>query len=145
MSTRSTIAMLSGNDSVRAVYCHSDGYPAYVGAMLRQYYDTPEKVEQLLGMGFISMLEPAIGEKHPFDVRGYGQSTFYKRDRGDEESDAVTIPVAELGQFADMECDAEWVYLFKEGEWYTSPVGKNLKFEPVWRVLRLGHSLRRGR
>lgn len=31
MSTRSQIAMLSGDDSIKSVYCHWDGYPAHNG------------------------------------------------------------------------------------------------------------------
>jgi len=34
MSTRSNIGIVNGDGSVKAIYCHFDGYPAYVGRIL---------------------------------------------------------------------------------------------------------------
>ena len=40
MSTRSYIAMKTGENTYKAVYCHYDVYLAYNGAMLLEYYNT---------------------------------------------------------------------------------------------------------
>ena len=50
MSTRCYIGQKIGND-VRFIYCHYDGYPSGVGHTLIKYYDTEEKVTDLLDHG----------------------------------------------------------------------------------------------
>jgi hypothetical protein len=139
MSTRSRIGILNGNDAITSVYCHSDGYPSWNGKVLLENYQTTEKITELLSYGDISSLYPSIGTKHGFDLsqRPEGVSTFYKRDRNETDVDANTSPASEYGTLCDS-CDAEFAYLFKEGEWYVSPVksgGKRLKFERVADVL----------
>ena len=56
MATRSTIAVKDADGSVRSIYCHWDGYPEGVGATLREHYTNTPKIEQLLGVGDISVL-----------------------------------------------------------------------------------------
>ena len=48
MATRSTIAKLSKDGIIKAVYCHSDGYLEYNGKMLNEYYQDESKVDELL-------------------------------------------------------------------------------------------------
>ena len=58
MSTRSNIARLDPETGrVTSVYCHYDGYPAGVGATLREFYKTDNTVAALLALGDLSMLE----------------------------------------------------------------------------------------
>lgn len=56
MSTRSNIGILNQDGSVTFIYCHFDGYPKGVGAMLRKYYTVRATVESLLALGDISSL-----------------------------------------------------------------------------------------
>ena len=51
MSTRSLISIQREKDTYECIYCHSDGYLTYNGAMLLDYYSDREKVEQLLKLG----------------------------------------------------------------------------------------------
>ena len=83
MATRSTIAMRLEDGSVRSVYCHFDGYPDGVGATLREHYTNAAKIEQLLDLGDLSVLDVEIGEKVDFNGRPEGQCLFYGRDRGE--------------------------------------------------------------
>ena len=48
MSTRCAIGMKRENGEVAAIYCHNDGYPEGVGAILGRWYRNAEKVEALL-------------------------------------------------------------------------------------------------
>lgn len=102
MSTNSYIAMLKKDGTVTEVYCHWDGYPEYNGYMLLKYYNTPEKVKELIALGDLSgigevILHPAV-EKYGFDYRinpeakeEYGEDQLfrissciaYHRDRGE--------------------------------------------------------------
>jgi hypothetical protein len=90
MATRSTIAVRLEDGSVRSVYCHFDGYPDGVGATLREHYTDPAKIEQLLDLGDLSVLDVEIGEKVDFNGRPEGQCLFYGRDRGETGINART-------------------------------------------------------
>ena len=68
MSTRSIIAAYdAGAASFASIYCHFDGYPEGVGAMLTAHYTDEAKIRELLALGDISTLNPEIGEPHDFD------------------------------------------------------------------------------
>ena len=91
MATRSTIAMrLEDGETIRSVYCHFDGYPDGVGATLREHYTNAAKIEQLLDLGDLSVLDVEIGEKVDFNGRPEGQCLFYGRDRGETGINART-------------------------------------------------------
>ena len=56
MSTRSAIGYLQPSGSVRAVYCHWDGYPSHQEPILKKHYNTTAKVKALVKPGFMSSL-----------------------------------------------------------------------------------------
>jgi hypothetical protein len=60
MSTRSNIRIIRKDGSRTGIYCHSDGYIEYNGMMLQLFYNTKEKVEELLKEGDLSSLAPTI-------------------------------------------------------------------------------------
>ena len=127
MGTRSTIAIAREDGTVAKVYCHWDGYLTYNGYYLEQYYNTPEKIEELLGYGDISSLGETIGVKHPFSAidanlghedyeQQFGSMTkFYGRDRGESDTDARVYASVEEYESSQFE---EFNYLFISGEWY---------------------------
>ena len=105
MSTPSFIGVLYKEGIIKFVYCHSDGYPSYLGKMLLEHYNTPELATALVDLGSLSMvrerLAPDEGETHSFDTpvrhgpKG-GVTTAYHRDRGDDleiDSEVVDTPV----------------------------------------------------
>jgi len=61
MSTRSNIVYDTG-DSVRAVYCHHDGYLDHHGRILFDHYNSEDKVEALINIGDFSSLKPTVEE-----------------------------------------------------------------------------------
>lgn len=90
MSTPSFIGVLCKEGIIKFVYCHSDGYPSYLGKMLLEHYNTPELATALVDLGSLSMvrerLAPDEGECHTFkkpvreSPKG-GITTAYHRDR----------------------------------------------------------------
>ena len=105
MSTPSFIGVLYKEGIIKFVYCHSDGYPSYLGKMLLEHYNTQELATALVDLGSLSMvrerLAPDEGETHRFDTpvrhgpKG-GVTTAYHRDRGDDleiDSEVVDTPV----------------------------------------------------
>jgi len=86
MSTPSSIALHKSDGTVKQVYCNYDGYIKNgVGEMLKKYYKTEEKIEDLMNMGNISGLGKSIEcpEGHSFHNRLPGYSVFYIRDRSE--------------------------------------------------------------
>lgn len=89
MSTHARIRMiLPSGEKSKAIYVHWDGYPSHIMPILETYYNTPEKVEELIELGNLSFLDerikPEPGEKHSFKHRAPGVTLAYHRDRGDE-------------------------------------------------------------
>lgn len=72
MSTRSAIGYKDTDGTVKAIYCHFDGYPNGVGKTLRKYYNSIDKAKELVSMGSISTLSNSIKN-----------TTFYHRDMGE--------------------------------------------------------------
>ena len=116
MATRSIIAVIEAkgiggaDDTIKAIYCHNDGYLSNNGKILDQHYANEDKVNELLAGGDISSLKDTIED-----------TIFYHRDKGDcyEGVKAVTLKnETKLLKHAFEECDAEVVYMFAYGSWY---------------------------
>ena len=114
MATRSVIAVLEAkgiggaDDTIKAIYCHNDGYLSNNGKILDQHYRDEDNINQLLAEGDCSSLKDTISD-----------TIFYARDRGEENKEAVTLKnETELLEHAFQQCDAEVVYMFAYGTWY---------------------------
>ena len=123
-ATRWSVGIEEPNGKVTSVYGHYDGYPEYVGKLLKKHFSNPSLVKQLikLGKAGISTLGKKIGKKHDFDMpydekEKLGYTTFYGRDRG------------EGGNFTQVSKDRtqiktnsgeEWLYIWsvKDKKWY---------------------------
>lgn len=112
MATRSTISIQKKDGTIRSVYCHWDGYCEYNGVLLYNFYNTTDKVNELIDYGDISSLGSEIGKKHNFDNLHYDGCTFYHRDRNEEKHISV------YNQCQDIE-EEEYNYIFVEekNEW----------------------------
>ena len=114
MATRSVIAVLEAkgiggaDDTIKAIYCHNDGYLSNNGKILDQHYRDEDNINQLLAEGDCSSLKDTISD-----------TIFYARDRGEDNKEAVILKdETELLEHAFQQCDAEVVYMFAYGTWY---------------------------
>jgi len=111
------------NVQVESIYCHFDGYPEGVGAILDEHYADPAKLDALLALGDLSQLGAELGEPHNFDTAlddtrsGAIPETWtlaYRRDRGEDNVESVTHPYGDwpdYGQEFDYLLTATgWVY-----------------------------------
>lgn len=57
MSTRAYIGIKNSNETVTAIYNHSDGGLDNLGHLLRKYFKTEEQVRELIGIGSISSIQ----------------------------------------------------------------------------------------
>jgi hypothetical protein len=123
MSTRSLIGIQRDKDKFECIYCHSDGYLSYNGAMLLDHYSDKEKVEKLLKLGSISLLErkiePNPDQEHSFcfNKRQEDVVVAYTRDRGDEMEPSVMLTLDKMSDYGWIEysyfldLDNKWKYI----------------------------------
>jgi hypothetical protein len=95
--------------TIRAIYCHYDGYLATAGYTLWYFYKEREKVNQLLALGDLvelgDVIEPSETERH---------CVAYGRDRGRSNKEAREF--ANLGEFMATCASSGYLYLF-DGAW----------------------------
>ena len=123
MATRSTIAKLGKDGIIKAVYCHSDGYLGHTGKVLDEHYKDESKVDELLLLGDVSIIDENIGVKINFNdykLRAENkQCLFYDRDRGEKYKQAEQLKdESALLKYAFETCDVDLVYMFAYGSWY---------------------------
>lgn len=126
MATRSRIGILKEDNSILSIYCHNEGYPGSVGALLKRHYATTELVMKLLELGDLSCLGKKIGKRvdfdHPRARVDDKQCIAYRRDRGDSETDAL-LTTLHL-EYSYME---EYNYLFVPNEGWKLVVNGNIQ------------------
>ena len=105
MATRSMYGILNSDNSVTAVYCHWDGYPAGVGECLKTFYNTEDKVRELISKGGASSIGDTLSG-----------CSFYV-DRG--ETLEIDNYVSEHDYLTNNGKGVEWCYTFnpKENSW----------------------------
>ena len=137
MAIRSFIGKVNPDNTITAIYCHYDGYPEGVGAMLHYYYYDSDIVNALLAGGDISQLEPCIErpDGHSFKTPVPGHTVFYMRDRGDD-SPASTYSSIEAFKDAAHQVSAEYAYLMMGETWMVLSRFSN-EWEPLENVLRV--------
>lgn len=118
MATRSLIGKLNSDNTITNIYCHWDGYPQHNGIILQEHYDSPFKVEQLLGLGNLSWLGEVVGEKQDFNDRSTQKEEWclaYGRDRGEPKQEAQTINKEE---FFNSKNGVDYLYVYNlNNEW----------------------------
>lgn len=113
MSTRSTIAIRNLDGTMQKIYCHWDGYIEGNGVLLQRYYNTPEKIRELLALGNISSLNKKVNpttDTHSFDHPEADVVVAYHRDRGEEFYTATPDQMEEFN----------YVFNMFDGAWYVS-------------------------
>jgi len=118
MSTRSLICIQKENE-IDTKYCHWDGYPSNNGVLLLENYKEEHEVEELLvNDEYISSLGSTVE-----DTAYGGEQRNVPYAREDNNRWLLEEDVIEGGA----ECWAEYVYLFKNGEWYVAELYENTK------------------
>ena len=109
MGTRSRIGIQLKDDSVLSVYCHYDGYPEFNGRVLRDNYDTVEKVRELIDGGDMSCTWTNVGwnnetlpESGPLHYTSRGESMEINAPRYDDD----------IFEFLKKENNEEYAYIF---------------------------------
>lgn len=119
MSTRSFICVEQDDGSYKGVYCHSDGYLTYNGAMLLDHYNSREKAEEIIALGDLSLLceklnpDPEKPHSFDYDKRQEDVTVAYGRDRGEKNTEARIVTPESAS-----ESWGEYMYVYtKENKW----------------------------
>ena len=101
MATRSRIGVELKNGSIVSAYHHWDGYPEWLGRILRTHYNTRQQVTELIDGGDMSV------------CWGEDKKPEYYSARGED------CPPRHDNDLNEYLCDSEeYSYVFtKEGEW----------------------------
>jgi len=113
MGTRSLIGKQLSDGSILGVYCHYDGYPEFNGRVLRDNFDTADKVAALIDGGDMSCTWTNAGwnnetlpECGPLYYTMRGESIEDNAPRLDEDMEEF---------FSEGE---EYSYIFRNGQWF---------------------------
>ena len=100
MATRSRIGIQLADESILSVYHHWDGYPEWLGRILKTHYNSKDKASELIDGGDMSTCWAESKEPEYYSARG--ENCPPRLDNNLEEF------------FSDNE---EYSYVFRNGEW----------------------------
>ena len=141
MSTRALVGRVLKDGTVKAIYSHSEGYPGYLGHMLRDHYSDKKKLKALIKMGGASIIDENIGVQHDFeDYKFFSdnkQCRFYARDRGGDVNILRFTSTDEFLRNSDSWNEHNYLFI-RDGSWLHSHVGgtgtvRNLDFILTWK------------
>ena len=115
MGTPALVFLKDENGFYHGTRVNYDGCSLF--PILKNNYNTPEKIKELISFGEISVLgeriHPTPGVEHGFNgKREKGVCLFYHRDRGEELN--VMRPV---GSLIGVKNGYQYYYVFEKGEW----------------------------
>ena len=113
MSTRARIGILLPDDSILSVYHHFDGYPEWLGVILKEHFNTYEKASELIDGGNMgccysdSEYDAKTGDYIDVEPR----VTYYG---GDKEAPILS---KNFDEFTRIDCWQEFSYVFVKDRW----------------------------
>jgi len=100
MATRSRIGIQLADESVLSVYHHWDGYPEWLGRILKTHYNTKDKVAELIDGGDMSTCWNEDNQPEYYSARGEDCPPRHDDNKYDYLADGE-----------------EYAYLFVNNEW----------------------------
>jgi len=121
MATRSRIGIELKDGSILSAYHHWDGYPEWLGRILKTHYNTKEKVAELIDGGDMSTCwtdERWTGDRwgsYPTKVEEYGPQ--YYSQRGEDSPPVMHNDLNDFLVYTDDNSGGEYAYHFANGKW----------------------------
>jgi len=110
MATRSRIGIQLADESILSVYHHWDGYPEWLGRILKTHYNGKSLAAELIDGGDMSSCWSDACWETKLPVGEYGPE--YYSQRGEDCPPRLDNNLEEF--FSDNE---EYSYIFRNGEW----------------------------
>ena len=98
MGTRARIGIQLADESVLSVYHHWDGYPEWLGRILKTHFNTKEKVADLIDGGDMS-----VCRNDEYKPEHYGSD--------------CPPSLLKMSEYLDKLYNEEFAYIFRNGEW----------------------------
>jgi len=108
MATRSRIGIELSDGSVLSAYHHWDGYPEWLGRILKTHYNSKELAAELIDGGDMSSAWTNAG----FNNETVAQGPLYYSQRGDDCPPRLDKNMKVFLAFGE-----EYSYIFRNGEW----------------------------
>ena len=112
MATRSRIGIQLADESILSVYHHWDGYPEWLGRILKTHYNGKSLVSELIDGGDMS----SCWTDERWDDTGvegvYGPQ--YYSQRGEDTPPRLD---SDLCEYLLPDNSEEYAYIFRDGEW----------------------------
>lgn len=112
MATRSRIGLELADGSILSAYSHWDGYPEWMGRILRTHYNTKEKVAELIDGG--DMSSPWTEDRWNSETKAQEYGPQYYSQRGEDTPPRLD---ADLCEYLLPHKNEEYAYVFRNGEW----------------------------
>jgi hypothetical protein len=115
MATRSRIGLELSDGSVLSAYHHWDGYPEWLGRILKTHYNTKEKVAELIDGGDMSCAW--TNEQWSNDLLDRNHTEYgpnYYSYRGEDSPPRLD---KDLCEYLLPDNSEEFAYVFRNGEW----------------------------
>jgi hypothetical protein len=114
MSTNATITLKNDDGSYDSIYVHYDGYLEHVGSVLKEHYNTLDKVKALIALGDLSSLDISteMPENHTWIIPIKGHCIPYSL----RDEDRPTIRY-DNDVVMKNDCNLQYNYLFEDGVW----------------------------
>ena len=110
MATRSRIGLELADGSILSAYAHWDGYPEWMGRILRTHYNSKDKVAELIDGGDMSSPWTNCG----WNNETVEQGPLYYSARGE---DTPPRHDSDLCEYLLPNNSEEFAYVFRGGEW----------------------------
>ena len=102
MATRSRIGIQLADESILSVYHHWDGYPEWLGRILKTHYNGKSLAAELIDGGDMSVCWNNDNQPEYYSARG---------------EDCPPRHDADLAEYLDPLKSEEYAYVFRNGEW----------------------------
>ena len=127
MATRSRIAIQNKDGTLWSVYCHWDGQVYHNGKILVEHYETEEQVRFLINQGDMSSL----------DIKPQLCEHYHRKSPHDEPLIILgSLSFEQVVQQAKTE-GSDFLYLFKDGDWWVKVLNTRLREENLQLVFSL--------
>ena len=132
MATRSCIGIELSDGSILSAYHHWDGYPEWLGRILKTHYNTKDKVAELIDGGDMSSCWSDACWETKLPVGEYGPE--YYSQRGEDCPPTLCKDLNEFLTYTDNNYGGEYAYHFANGEWICHQVGYSVDKHMVKQV-----------
>jgi hypothetical protein len=110
MATRSRIGLELPDGSILSAYHHWDGYPEWLGRILKTHYNSKELAAELIDGGDMSSAWTNAGWNNETRAQG----PLYYTERGDDCPPRLD---KDLCEYLLPDNSEEYAYVFRNGEW----------------------------